>query len=58
MDRVNVSVESDNAAVRKLLLSMDFRVIDTFVFADKPNDLLARELGGNGAGSEKEIPAR
>jgi len=45
--KVNVSIESDNAPVKKLLLSMGFKVIDTFVFADKSNDLFETDLAVN-----------
>jgi len=51
--RVNVSIESDNAVVKNLLLSMGFKVIDAFVFADKSNDLLETDLTGRTQPEEK-----
>lgn len=42
--RVTVSIESGNRVIKRLLLDLGFGVIDTFTFADKPNDLLARDL--------------
>jgi len=41
---VNVSIESENTPVKNLLLSLGFEVIDQFMFADKPNDVLATSL--------------
>jgi len=44
VSRVTVSIESGNRVVKRLLLDLGFSVIDTFTFADKPNDLLALDL--------------
>lgn len=41
---INVSIESSNTVVKDLLLHLGFTVSDHFMFADKPNDLLAISL--------------
>lgn len=43
VERVTVTIESDNAPVKRLLLGLGFAVEDTFTFADKSNDLLVLE---------------
>ena len=42
--KVNVSIESDNQTVKRILESMGFAVKRTFSFAGKRNDFLEREL--------------
>ena len=44
--RAVVTIETENTAIARILQGFGFKSIDRFVFADKSNDVLSRDLAG------------